>query len=159
MPPALAQQRGPTVAGQQEITVQIEGMPRESEIFVERVGTETLELLDEGRPVRRATFYGTPARTIHLRVDERTAGNDQQLWKGMVLLADHSKELIAFTYTSQQGHTELVRVALSPTLPIVIRRDPGAPFVLSIGWGLLALVYLGFLVMGWTRSRSGSEPA
>jgi len=158
MPPAVAQQLGPSGAEQQEITVQIEGIPRESEILVERVGTETLELLDEGKPVRRATFYGAPARTIHLRVDERTAGTDLQLWEGMVLLADHSEELVAFTYDSQQGRAEMERVALSPTLPFVLQGDPGASFVLSIGWGLLALVYLGFLVMAWTRSRSGGEP-
>ena len=152
--PATAAPHGDT----QRITVRLQGAPAEAQIFAERVGHETVQLVDNSSALLEAHFDAQPSRTAHLRLVE--GGPDGELlWDGLALLSDGVHTHIAFSYVVEGEQHRAARVATCPAPTPVGGSEPLGPHLLALGWGGLVLGYLGFLVLGWrVRGRGQGAP-
>ena len=133
----------------QRITIQLRGAPEDLGILAEHGGDAVVELHDNGAAVREGWFEGPPRRSVQLRLFQRSAGGESELYSGLAMLGDRSSELLAFSYQAHDQQPHALRVPASPPLHLSAGAEPVGPYRLALGWGALVLGYLGVLVVGW----------
>jgi len=138
----------------QRVTIQLHGAPAELDILAEHGGDTIIELHDNGAAVREGWFEAPPRRSVQIRLLQRSAGDESELYSGLAMLGDRSGELLAFSYQAHdpQAHdpqAHALRVPASPPLHLTAGAEPAGPYRLALGWGALVLGYLGVLVVGW----------
>jgi hypothetical protein len=137
------------VPGDQTVTVLVRGMAGADVLEAERVGVETLPLVDPGIGVRTCAFHGPPARFLQLRLVRGTGAARRSIYDGMVVLSDQEHETVAFQYQDK----EAVRIPIAPSARIELALDQRVTWWVSFGWGALALGYVGLMGILWTRGR------
>ncbi len=147
-------QQAPPADELQRITVQLYGAPAEKSFTVERELGDRVPLVDNAAAVREGVFEAVPARSVQLRLLQLDEVGEIELWSGLAMLTDRSREVLAFSYQVDDQYARALRVPAAPSLHVAAGQEPVGAYRLAMGWGALVLAYLGIMVVGWAiRSR------
>jgi len=130
-------------------------------------GEDAVDLEPIGGAVHAGTLRGDPSRVAAIQVVDVGRQPPRLLYDGMVALPDQRRAVLAFQFPPATPESpaarSLERVPLAIEMGDAVALDQRVPFLVGMGWGLLALFYVaalaGLRVLGLRESPPAAPPA